>query len=537
LGSQAQNYTCISCATFRSDEKSALPQAPTNSAALGLDLTSLGVDSVPYSFAGSPFPIDAAYKVDLAGPLAVGVATMRGATASSGVARDTIVGATRQYAGEASQLDVGVLDVVADRSALAPPSTTPFPVFPATLTHSANTQASVSYAFSPEALHTLRANAEGDPGLLTSPPLVFTTLARYGTQYGSNSAVIDVAESIQKTPPALDVHSAASELWHFSGAAGYRSVGAAYDPLDGSFDPHAGERGYYAALQYTDPIVRSGFSVATFSVNAETFSDGIQTRDEAIYVHAQYPLTDELSLQSNDTIGRISVSQVGRVNGLAIPDNAEGRAMLPNGQYNLQFAYARGSVFGITGGYTLLDTQGCNTALTLAPQPCYAYRAPTAVGDLAWTPFPNWGPLANAFIEASLQGSTSTPFQTATDRVLRTPTFNYYDTTQSHVVRTAAFGTYLFKSVNSCSTLLLTSANRGGDVDTFASSAPVPGTTNTASLEIIPRSGWPALLVAYSDVRNQNTALTPNQTLFLVRAQFGLPVKAYGDHITASCAN
>lgn len=523
--SNAKSFTCRSCGSFRSGATQPFEAPFSSTTALGLDLGTLGVDAVPFSLDSASYPIDSGEKLIVDGPTRIAIGTLAGTT-SNGVAHDTTFELTRAINGRASGWQIGLFHANANRSNLAPPKPGPFPAVTPALAHSANSQASIAYSFSPEALHVLET-----VGVQERPALTYSTLIRYGTQYGPGSQVIDVAESIQRTPPALDPLSAASERWHFSGAFGYRRVGAQYAPLDGTFDAHAGQHGMYGQLQYTQPVHTS--LTANYSVAAFSFSDQTHLRDEQVVLKVTYPVSRLFSLQTNDTVGQLAISQVGRANNILIGDSIGGADLLPNGQTNLQLAYTPGPAFQLTGGYTRLATQSCNVKLVVKPHPCFAYRSPTAVGDVAWMPFPNWPALADVFVEASLQGSTTTPFETATDAVLRTPQVNYYDTTQSHVVRTAALGMHIFKHMNACSTLLLTSANRGGDIDQFAKGAPVPGFTNTASLEIVPNAGLPALLVAYSRVSNKNQPAEQRQ--FLVRLQFGVPFRSYSSALTSSC--
>ncbi|MEA2721619.1 MAG: hypothetical protein QOJ39_3483, partial [Candidatus Eremiobacteraeota bacterium] len=541
--SSAKSFGCRSCGSFANDDKQPFQSPFTSTSTLGINLTAIGVDSVPFTTSSASYPIDAGYKFILSAPpssgatTALGFATLHGTTKSSGYARDSVVSVVENVPGTASDFQLGLFHAVANRTALATPAPGAFPPATSPLLHSTNTQVSLAYSFSPAALRVIQDSANGALALSRVAPLAYTTMVRYGSQYGVASQVLDVVESIQKRPPALDPFSAAAEQWHFSGALGYRSVGARYNPIDASFDPHAGERGPYASLAYTAPVdLHDAFSAATFSLSGYRFSDGAQVRDEALLLQATYPLTKRLSLQSKDTIGHVTVSQAGRANGIVISDALGGAGLLPNGQYNLQLGYSPGDDFKLTSGYTILYGQGCNTKLVTKTQPCYPYRQPTAVADLAWLPFASMTSklLSTLFVEASLQGSTTTPFQTATDRVLFTPTFNYYDTTASHVVRTAALGTTLFKTGTGCATLLLTTANRGGDIDNFAKSAPVPGYTNTASTEIVVGRGWPSLLAAYSRIGNKSGTPAP-QGLFMLRAQFGVPFANFGASAKGGC--
>jgi hypothetical protein len=538
-------FGCNSCGTFFGTDIDPFKSPFGSASTLGVDLSAFGVDTVPFSTDSISFSIDAGYKAILQPKLSPGTTTSFGAstfdgtTSSSGYARDNVVTALHKALGAGSALQVGLFHVVAQRSVLptAAPKTTAA-LLP-TLTHSANSQISVSYQLSPEARQTVadtRARGAGsDPA--AQPPLTYSTLLRYGTQYGGGSQVFDLAASMRRDPAALDPHSSAFEQSHLAGALGFHSVGANYNPIDGTFDAHVGEHGPYGMLQYIRPVSRlDGFNTATYKVGAYAFTDGAVIRDQQIIANVSYPLSAFWSLQSNDAFGHLTVSQAGRANGILVTDAAGGRDLLPNSSYNLQLTYKRAKVFQVTGGYSVLYGQGCNTVIAIsAVQPCYPIRTPTAVGNLAWVPFErSHSPLLQTvFIEASEQASSTAPFRTATNNVLDTPTFDYYETTAGRIVRSAAVGAVLFSTNAGCGTLLLTSANRGGDINRFGGSAPKPGYTNTASMEVVPGGGWPSLFFAYS--RTQNIGDKVAQPQYLLRAQFGVPPLSFAQSAKGHC--
>jgi hypothetical protein len=105
------------------------------------------------------------------------------------------------------------------------------------------------------------------------------------------------------------------------------------------------------------------------------------------------------------------------------------------------------------------------------------------------------------------------------------------ETTAGHIVRNAALGAYLFKG--KCSTLILSTENRGGSFDDFAKTAPKPGFTNTAAVELVPAKAWPALMIAYS---RQGTLGSAPSRQFLARIRFGLPKPAFRTDIRSACA-
>jgi len=275
---------------------------------------------------------------------------------------------------------------------------------------------------------------------------------------------------------------------------------------------------------------------ATFALSGYSFSDPTHVRDEAVLLQTNYPISTFLSVQSNDELGRIAISQVGRNNGILIDDTQDGREMLANNQYNLQLTYSLGIALQATLGYTYIDAQGCNSKIAAkGAQPCYPYRSPTAVSNLAWTPFPKYKPLSSTFIQGSIQGTSTSPFKTSTDDVLQTRVADYYDTTASQVSRSATLGSVFINSATSCATFLLTTANRGGDVNNFARGAPIPGFTDTASLEFVPGQGGPSFVAAYSRIHN-DAPTPPSSNQFLFRVQFGLPYSTFGASPHGSCA-
>ena len=76
-----------------------------------------------------------------------------------------------------------------------------------------------------------------------------------------------------------------------------------------------------------------------------------------------------------------------------------------------------------------------------------------------------------------------------------------------------------------------------GDPDQIVKSAPQPGFTSTASLEIEPLSSvGPAIVVAYSHVVNAPDSATPSASLFLFRILMGVgPEKAFATAASANC--
>ncbi len=572
-GPFAKGYACRSCGSFQTDDVGAFAAPFTSASVLGSDLSAFGVDAPPFTMGSVSFPLDSAYKGVYA-PLpsggrivTVGAAELNGNTKQNGYARDNVLafsetlpigpyrvkhtsgpGATNAAPDtyQIAELDAGFMEANGNRSVAARGSG-PFATIPVPLLHSTNVQLDAAYAW--QALgpgtHVLSKTARDEiPPLAALLPIRrYAVMLRYGTQDAGQGNVLDVAGSVRWQPAPVDL----STTSYFGGssnlAAGYRVVGRNYDPIDGAFDAHAGQHGMYGQYGYTYTLDRPQGQAFSLTVSGWSFGDS-RPRDQAMQVQIKVPLPVKsqaagvFSVQLNDTFGHVAVSQAGRANGIVVPDAAGGAGLLPNDQYNLQITYAFQKRLSVTGGYTYLDAQGCSTKLVTGPQPCYAYHQPQVVGDVAWTPFPypagnRW---ASTFVEASVQGSTTMPFRTDAANVLETRQADYYETTAGHIVRTAAVGTSFVKTPTGCATLLLSTVNRGGDADQFAKSAPVPGFTNTASLEYVAGGGFPSVLVAYSRIGNV-AASPPSSRLLVLRLQLGAPFTNFGRSPHGNCGS
>jgi hypothetical protein len=561
-GPLAKSYACHSCGSFQTDDVTAFGAPFTSASVLGSDLSAFGVDAAPFTMNSVSFPLDSAYKgvyapLPIGGHVVtVGVAELNGNTKQSGYARDNVLAISEvipiapkrrtptDNAYEA-ELDASLIEANGNRSA-APAASGAFTAIPAPLLHSTNVQLNAAYSWMSvgQGRHLMAPDfvqKNTDVASLV-PTRRYAVLMRYGTQDTVKGNVLDVAGAVRWQPAPVDLNNTNYFGGSSSFAAGYRVVGPNYDPIDGAFDAHVGQHGTYAQYGYNYTLNRSQIQAVTLTVSGWSFADS-RPRDRAVQVQVKVPFPVSratagiFSLQSNDTFGRVSISQAGRANGIVVPDAAGGAGLLPNDQYNLQLNYALQKRLSVTGGYTYLDAQGCSTKLVTGPQPCYAYHQPQIVGSIAWTPFPFppgklW---SSTFVEASVQGSTTTPFRTDTDKVLDTSRFDYYQTTVGHVVRTAAIGTTFLKSPSGCATLLFSTANRGGDPDQFAKSAPVPGFTNTASLEYVAGGGFPSVLIAYSRIYNAVPS-PPSSKVLILRLQLGAPFSNFARSPHGGCA-
>lgn len=534
---EAKSFTCRSCGSFLTTNKQPFDLALTSSATLGVDLSSLGVDTAPFDLDAISFPIDAGYKFIHAGDSTFAAAAFSGTTSSNGVAHDGVLRYHDAFAWKnKSKLEIGVFHATANRSE---PGTAPTGVYPALdpfAGRTANTQ--VSAAFSRAAEVTL----PDRPSVPIGDATTLAALVRYGTQYAGSSQTFDAAVSTLRDPALFNTKAKFENKRHVGFAAGYRSVGPAYGPLDADYDVHTGLHGFYGLVELTDavcsPPADCHLRTQQFDakVAAYRFSDGVQPRDSALSVSVTYPFLDTLSLDASYAAGALTVSQAGRANDILVSDAQGGNHYLPNGQYSAGLTYTANTgstaFFRLAAGYTVAHAQGCNSALVTAT-PCYGYRSPSATGSIYWRPFRTF---SDFFLSGSIENSTNQPFATGTNALAQLSADGAFATTASHIVRTAAVGAHLFRfKPNGCSTLLLTTSNRGGNIDHFGSSPPQPGYTNTASLELVPGSGWPTVLTAYSRVGNLEGAKPP-VSLFVVRVQYGILPNAFAAATARSCS-
>lgn len=534
---EAKSFACRSCGSFLTTNKQPFDLALTSAATLGVDLSSLGVDTTPFDLDAVSFPIDAGYKFVHTGDATFAAAAFSGTTRSSGVAHDGVVRYRNAFAWKnKSKLQIGVFHAFANRSR---PGTAPAGVYPALDPFAARTtNTQLSAAFSRSEAVTL----PNVPAVSTGAATTLAALVRYGTQYAGSSQTFDAAVSTLRDPAVFNTKSKFEDKRHVGFALGYRAVGPAYGPLDADFDLHTGLRGFYGLVELTAPVCKppANCHLRTRQLDAKVagyrFSDGAQPRDTSLSASVTYPFVDTLSLDASYAAGALTVSQAGRANDILVSDAHGGNQYLPNGQYSAGLTYTANTgstaFFRLAAGYTVAHAQGCNPKLVKAT-PCYGYRSPSATGSIYWRPFRKF---SDFFASGSIQNSTNQPFATGASALAQLSPDGSFATTASHIVRTAAVGAHLFSfKPGGCSTLLLTTSNRGGNIDHFASSPPQPGYTNTASLELVPAGGWPTVLTAYSRVGNLDGGKPP-VSLFVVRMQYGILPNAFAAATTRSCS-
>lgn len=530
---EAKTFACRSCGSFLTTFKHPFDLALTTTRALGVDLSTLGVDTAPFDLDAVSFPIDAGYKFVHAGDSILAGAAFSGTTASNGVAHDGVVQYQNSFAWKnKSKLQVGVYHAVANRSIPGTVSTDVYPSLDLIARQTSNTQISAAYSrFDARTL-------PNTPSATTSAAATVSALVRYGTQYGASSQTFDAAISTLRDPAVFDTRSRYGDKLHVGYAAGYRAVGSAYGPLDADFDLHTGLHGFYGLVELTKPVCTGECPLRTQDLDAKIaayrFSDSIP-RDTSFSASVTYPFLDTLSLGASYATGALTVSQAGRANNILVGDAQGGNQYLPNGQFSADLAYTANTgqtaFFEMSAGYTIARAQACNPAIVKGP-PCYWYRSPSATGSLYWRPFRSF---SDFFVSGSIANSTNQQFATGASALALADNQDVTATTASHIVRAASVGAHLLKfKPGGCSTLLLTTSNRGGNIDHFANSPPQPGYTNTASLELVPAKGWPTVLTAYSRVGNLDAAKPP-RSLFVVRVQYGFLSRAFAAAAARSC--
>ena len=517
---QLAGFACVSCGSFQTDHASAFNPPVPSADILGADFSSLGVDSVPFAFDAAGYPIDWGVK-GLFADESLAFATMNGTTASNGSARDGIVRLMRRFDWGTQTLRVGVDHAFANRSIATPAATGTFPPIVSTLQRSTNTEASLgySYAITPSDIQS--------QSQTTANTTLLSALLRYGTQYSSQAQRLDIALSAQIQPPYANTRRQPGSLPTLLAAVGYRSLGPSYAPIDADFDPVSGLHGFYGTLSYAEPHPeKPGFSGA--SVTVHRFSDAFEARDVAVTASASVRLgtANHFALAGGVTTGTVAVSQAARLSGspFVVRDDQGGAAFLPNSSYSLSLTSTSAS-HEASLGYTVGRSPSCDS--TAAAAPCFAYRQPSVSATLFWLPFDA------VFVVAAIKNQNDNALNLVSGGPVagEVATSSGQVTTAGHIVRNGAIGAYLFNG--KCSTLTLSTENRGGSFETFSQSPPSPGFTNTAALELVPTANWPTILVAYSRVGTLGQ--TP-ATQFLVRARFGVPEHAFRADVRHNCA-
>ena len=518
---QLSNFTCVSCASFQTDRTAAFDPPVTSQNVLGADFSSLGVDSVPFAFDAAGYPIDSGFKGFFADQ-SVAFATMNGTTSSNGAARDTIARLMRRFDWGTQTLRFGLDHAVANRSIATPDATGTFPPIVSTLRHSTNTEASLGYSYA------ITHSDTGSPSFTTQDSTILSALARYGTQYAGQAQRVDLALSAQVLPPFANTIRQPGSLPTLLAVIGYRSLGPAYGAIDADFDPIAGLHGVYGTLSYAEPNPeKAGFS--GISITAHRFSDAFEARDVALTTSASVRLgkAKHFALAGGFTTGTVAASQAARLSStpFVVTDNQAGATYLPNSSYSLSVT-SMSATHELSIGYTQGRSPSCDPTTAGLP-PCFAFRQPSVTATVFWLPF------SDVFVVANIKNRNDNALSLVSGGPVAGPavTGSGQDTTAGHIVRNAAVGAYLFNG--KCSTLTVSTENRGGSFETFSQSPPKPGFTNTAALELVPAANRPTILVAYSRIGTLGQAPA---TQFLVRARIGLPERAFRADVRQGCA-
>jgi hypothetical protein len=524
-------FKCVSCGSFVVDHTSAFDPIVTSASMLGADFGKLGVDAVPFAFDSIGYPIDFGYKA-LAADETIGFAAMHGTTAKDGIASDQILRVSRRFTvAGTGRLDVDVFDALADRSILTTPAPAPYAPLVAPRQHTRNVETSLGYSSS-----RLSGFDAGNPAVGSSETGAVTThysrtvgaLLRYGSQYAPGSQRLDAAASIRWDPPAAQQDRLTSTLRRYAVAAGYRNVGPGYAPLDATFDPVLGLHGWFGRASYSAESNHVG--PTALSVTTHRFSDAAQARDEGVTVSGDVRVDpkNHLNFTQSVTVGTLAVSQAAHLlkTAFVVSDQAGGRNQLPNNSYSLDLTYRNGS-FQIGAGFTNGNGQNCNDKV--GPPPCYSYRQPSITGTFYWEP-----PRTTLFLTAAVKNQNDDSLDLVPGLSSRSRNGgSTQETTAGHIIHNAAIGTYLFRG--RCSTATFTTENRGGDSASFAKSAPVPGFTNTASIELMPvTDSLPAIVFAWLRTGSPGKPVTSQA---LVRVRVGAPDAAFKADLLRNCAN
>ncbi len=441
----AAAFTCRSCGTFEADDTKPFDLALTSTNVLGVDLSSLGVDAAPFSFKATTYPIDAGYKFLHSADSLFGATALNGTTASNGVAHDDVLQYGKLFTGPTSALGVDVFAVTADRSSLATPAPGFYPSVRPLLQHSTDSQISLAYSET--------GSSAADAYASKTTHRTFSTLLRYGTQGLPDSQTVDLAFSTLRDPAVIDLHTVYGDRLRYYGAFGYRDVGTAYAPIDGTLDTHTGMHGVYGVFELTNPVCKENVNssacalrtkLADFKVSAYRFSDAVEARDVSLRFDLTYPFYDTFALRASLANANMAISEAGRSEDIIVSDRQRGYSYLPNGQYTVTLNYsantAPATYFQASAGYSQAQLQNCTPKNFAAPPPCFAYRSPVFTSGLYWVPFRSHSDL---FVTGSTQNSTNAPFSTGQDAVLKPAAADLFDTTATHIVTTAGAGAHV----------------------------------------------------------------------------------------------
>jgi hypothetical protein len=507
-----KSYTCVTCSSFQTDQWSVnVKPTLTTASVFGYDFSSFGVDNEPFAFDAVSYPVDAGAKASGGSDyLTINALAMRGTTSTDAFASDTAVILNVPFEQGPNALSASLYHVAANRSETA---TTP-------AMQTVDTDATLSYINTNESYAL-------DKGEVTGTAYITSALFRYGTQYLFDGQRFDgaVSETIR---PGNFQNAAPKDVWTLNFAAGYRSVGENYQPIDGDFNPTLGLHGWYGEAQYSQP--QGARFPSTIGVLFHQFYGNGEFRDSALGMSfsRQFGHWSPFSLVGSFNTAQLTASQVARQVKYTTPLTPDqGAAYLPNSSYSASLLYKPSTSLEASFGYSSGYTQNCSS--TLIPLPCYAYLQPSVIGS-AYVLFP-----ANIFLSGSIRSQNNIASGTPWGNEIGT--FTKELTTANHIARSAGVGYILPKGLP-CSTVAFTTINRSGTPDAFAANPPVPGYTNTYSLNIAPTTVVPVgFLLAYS--RLGTDAMPPNPATltsqFLVRLLFGVPPNSFAMQSQVPC--
>jgi hypothetical protein len=496
---QVKKFTCATCTAFQTDRQASFWDPVISSKGiLGVGFDKVGVDSEPFVFDAVGYPVDAGVKLISASDwMTVALAAMRGSTDDGRLANDLALTLSAPLTQGQHALRASAYHVSANRS--MDPKTA--------ATRSVNSEVSLAYTDTQSG-----STGVGGIGMDTGTISTFATMLRYGTQYLAGGQRFDAAVSYMQQPGYAQAQP--KDIWQWNIVLGYRSVGAAYAPIDADFDPESGLRGIYGAVQYMQPQgARRPISLA---IIAHRFSDSVEPRDTALTtsLSVQFGRASPFALNINATNARLAVSQVARLKQYTGPFSPEvGALYLPNHSYALNLVYKGSANLQASIGYTNEFLQNCISSST--PSPCYAYRRGNVTGTFYWF-MPS-----NVFIAGSMQGVNNV---VAGEPWSISPgSFLGQQSTANHRIVELSAG-FLLPHLK-CSSFTFTTVNRGGQRDSFAAKPPKVGYTNTLAATLAPERTHPGVLLAYSQDSSQGSAdLSPTlNKQFFVRLLFGSP--------------
>jgi hypothetical protein len=520
---QYQQLACVSCDSFQTVAPTAYDRTIDSTTILGTDLSSIGLDSVPFSTDSISYPVDS--EIGGGGlDQQVAVATFNGETAKNGHAHDQVLRGVTSLPFSTGQLDVSFFDVDSWRTLLSTKKVGTYAPDVNPYLHTATSEVSVG-------LRTSNAPADAEGALEYDRPVwEEDLLVRAGDQYGgTGSSRLDVGVTITRAHALASDGKPTNIVDDLSLTVGSRDVGTDYRPLDGSADPIVGLHGYYANL--ANSTARTGaLKPLQFSVFAYTFGDAVEARDVAVSASGSIPFavlasagsSSPFTMTANITTKEIAQSLVSGSfsSPFILPDRLGGAAYLPNGSYSINLGYTKASAslaLGVTGG----NESTCDVSAKISP--CYAYGERGIIVN-AYDTF------ASQYILAISQKKTddnslalvqelgSTILGPSTEPIV-----------ENRLVRSA--GAAIAFGKPRCSSVTATTSNQSAPLESFISSAPQPGFTTTYGLDTVALHFPGALFVGFL-----RTSVPQPVSQFIVRLSIGQPTNNFEQALSAVCS-